>query len=433
MLGAVVLQRADAAVLEPDGSVSVCSFWRGAEVTGELRVDADTGTAAVTRLAVLAGLDPLVASDSPEGASNVARARVRRAAEVAELLVSVSASSRGLHGEVRALALNGRAARPPSGGTLKRCGQCGAFYASGHEACERDGAALVDVEDRPEVGGTIGSYVLASRLGEGTGGTVFAAEHALLGRAVALKLMSRALVDNPELARRFLAEARAACRLVHPNVIQVTDYGVMRDGHPYIVMERLVGEPLDVRLARAGALAPLVALRIVREIALALGASHEAGIAHNDLKPSNVVMLEGGTDATPRLKVIDFGAASRVGTAEDLLFGTPGYMAPERIVGAPSDGRADIYSLGMVLYELIEGFAPFEELPQEALLLAHLRGPLPPLRSPSGPVPPLLARLFDRAVAKSADERYQSAGEMVAQIDRVIEVLAEGGPRRWFP
>ncbi len=440
VLAAVVTQRADTATVEPDatvdGALSLASFWSGAEVVTELRVDADTATAALTRLALVAGIDPLVATDSLEGASNVGRLKLRRGADVADAVVSVGASARGLRGEVRSLSVNGRAPVRAARGVLTRCPACGAFLAASQATCDRDGAAPVPIADWAEVGGTIGPYRILSRLGEGTGGTVFAAEHALLGRPVAIKLMARGLADKPELLRRFLAEARAASRLVHPNVIEVTDYGLLADGHPYIVMERLAGASLHERLARDGAMDPKAALRVARGIALGLAASHDAGIAHNDLKPSNVVLLEpeaGAADRTPRVKLIDFGAASRVGTAEELLFGTPGYMAPERIVGAPSDGRADLYSLGVVVAEMISGQPAFGDLPQDALMLAQLRGALLPLVSPYGVLPPALLRFVDRATARKAEERHQSAAELVAHLDRVLEVLSEEGPRRWLP
>jgi serine/threonine-protein kinase len=433
MLIASIARRTDLAVLEADGETSLASFLRGTEVVAELGVAGDVGSAAAARLAAIAGLDPLAELSSLDAATNVARIRVRSGSSVAEVLVSVGATRRGLVAEVRALTVNGRAPAPQPSGQLKRCTRCDALQAASLDACERDGAPLVEVEDAAEVGGTIGAYRVLGALGQGAGGAVFAGEHAVLGRPVAIKVLHRDLAKNPDLARRFLAEARAASRLRHPSVVEVTDFGVLRSGHPYMVMERLSGEALDIRLARDGALDPAAALRIAREIAFALGAAHDAGIAHNDLKPSNVVMLEGSTDEAPSLKLIDFGAASVVGTAEELLYGTPGYMAPERILGTPSDGRADLYALGMVLYEMLSGAAPFGGLTQQALLLIHLREPLPPLASPRAVLPLAVLRLVTRAVAKRAEQRYQDAAEMIADLDRALVSLSHAGARRWLP
>jgi eukaryotic-like serine/threonine-protein kinase len=260
---------------------------------------------------------------------------------------------------------------------------------------------------------------------------VYAGEHALLGRPVAIKLLHPNLVADRDLARRFLSEARAASRLRHPGIIEVTDFGILRDGRPYMVMEQIAGEPLDLWLLRAGPQEPATALLFARELALALGAAHDAGIAHNDLKPSNVMLLEGSTADAPMIKLIDFGAATPVGTAEEYLFGTPGYMAPERILSAPSDGRADLYALGMMLYEMIAGSAPFDALTQQALLMMHVRQPLPPLTSPLGVVPAAVQEIVAGSTAKQADERYQSAAEMVADIDWALSVVCGASARRW--
>lgn len=433
MLVAPLARRAGLALLEPDGDLNTVSILRGTRTIAEIRVRADVGSAAAARLAVLAGIDPLAEVGSLAGSANVGRVVVRAGPDVAEVLVSVGATARGLEAEVRALSVNGRAPDLRASGQLQRCTRCGALQFGASQVCELDGGPLVDVEDAPTPGGTIGAYRILTLLGAGSGGAVFAGEHALLGRPVAIKVLHRNLAGNPDLARRFLSEARAGSRLRHPSIIEVTDYGILHDGRPYMVMEQLAGEPLDAWLERVGALEPALALRVAREVAVALGAAHDAGIAHNDLKPSNVMLIEGSTDEAPRLKIIDFGAASIVGTAEELLFGTPGYMAPERALGEPSDGRADLFALGMILYEMLAGAAPFGGLTQRALLLLHLRAPLPPLQSPRGVLPPAVVRLVSRAVAKRAAERHQSAAELVADIDRVLSVVAREGSARWWP
>jgi serine/threonine-protein kinase len=433
MVGAVATRRGAIALLEPNGRTSLVSVVAGARTVAELHVLADVGSAAAVRLATIAGLDPVAEARSLEGSANVARTVVVVGADVAELLVSVGASARGLAAEVRALSVNGRAAELFVSSRLQRCVRCHALQAAGQHACEHDGGALVEVEDVPEPGGTIGAYRVVDRLGEGAQGAVFDGEHAILGRPVAIKVLHRNLAADPDLIRRFFAEARVVSRLRHPSLVEVTDFGVLRDGRPYMVMERLAGRPLDELLEQRGALEPRSALLLARAITQALGAAHDAGIAHNDLKPSNVVVLDGSTDEQPALKLIDFGAATATGTAEDLLVGTPAYMAPERVLGQASDGRADLYAVGIIMYEMIAGAVPFDGLSVEALLVAQVRQPVPALKSPRGVLPAAVVRLVARAVAKRQEARHQSAGELVADLDRALAVLASDGARRWFP
>jgi serine/threonine-protein kinase len=433
MLAAPLVRGASLVSLQPEVDASVLLVRRGSATLAELRVPVGTGNAAVARVAFLAGLDPFSTTDTLTGSANVARVRARAGRDAGEVLVSVGARSAGLEVEIRPLAVNGRTPDLHVTGQLKRCRQCQSFQAPARLTCELDGSALDDVEDAPIPGGTVGPYRILARLGEGGVGTVFAGEHALLERPVAIKLLHRSFATDSSLVRRFLFEARAASRLRHPNVVDVTDFGMLSDGRPYMVMERLGGESLEARLHRGGALEPLVALQIAREVALALCAAHQAGVTHNDLKPSNVMLLDGSTEQDIKLKLIDFGAASTVGSPEDLVFGTPGYMAPERACSEPSDGRADIYALGVVLYEMLKGTPPFAGMQQHALILAHIRDPLPPLQSPFGVLPLPVIRLVARAVAKRADERHQDAAEMLADIDRAIASIRPQGWRRWLP
>lgn len=433
MLAAPLLRAASLVSIQPNEDASVLLVRRGSAALAELQVSVDTANAAVARLAFLAGLDPFAAAGALTGSVNVGRLKVRSGKNAGDVLISVSAQASGLAAEVRPLSVNGRAADLHVAGQLKRCRRCRAFQAPARQTCELDGGTLEEVEDEPVSGGSVGPYRILSRLGEGGVGAVFAGEHALLERPVAIKLLHRSCAGNPALGRQFLFEARAASRLRHSNIVDVTDFGLTRDGCPYMVMERLSGESLDARLTRAGAFEPASALRVAREVALALGAAHDAGVAHNDLKPSNVMLLDGSTDQAPKLKLIDFGAASIVGAPGDLTFGTPGYMAPERTCGEPSDGRADLYALGLVLYEMLSGAAPFAGLPMEALILAHLREPLPPLQSPFGILPLPVVRLVARAVAKKTDERYQRAAELVADLDHAVASSHPQGWRRWIP
>jgi serine/threonine-protein kinase len=238
------------------------------------------------------------------------------------------------------------------------------------------------------------------------------------------------------MARRFLSEARAASRVRHPNVVDVTDVGLLSDGRPYMVMERLAGESLEARLDRSGPLAPLSALLVAREVALALGAAHEGGVVHRDLKPANVILLETSRDDAPRLKLVDFGAACLTGAVADEsegLIGTPAYMSPEHARGEPTDGRTDIYALGILLFEMLCGAQPFTGANAREILLAHLSLPAPPLESPSGTMPQAVQRVVARALRKNAGERHQSAAELVADLDHAIAAAGRRDWRRWLP
>jgi serine/threonine-protein kinase len=217
--------------------------------------------------------------------------------------------------------------------------------------------------------------------------------------------------------------------------VEVTDFGLLATGQPYLVMERLSGADLADWLEKHGALPPVSALRIAREIALALEAAHAAGIVHNDLKPENVVLLDQSTAEAPRLKVVDFGASSLAGLPDEdkSVFGTPAYMAPERIQLAYADGRADLYALGVMLHEMISGSQPFGGSTSEELLNAHLTTEPPLLTSPFGPLPPAVTRLVHRALRKQPNERHQSAAELLIELDRALDDLGRGEWRRWLP
>jgi predicted Ser/Thr protein kinase len=389
-----------------------------------LEIDDDLAAAMTARLALAAGLSPVAGVGTKAAAANVARVRVVEGVHRAEVLVSISATSRGFCVELRALLVDGREPVLRRSVLLRRCARCGA-YAPAHETvCAVDGAPLVAATEDAHVGGTIGPWVLEEVLGEGGMGTVFGARHALLGRAAAIKVVRRAIAQSHEVLDRFLTEARAASRLHHPSVVEVSDYGVLGDGRPYFVMERIVGEPLADAIER-GPLDPIRALRIAREIAAALDGAHAAGVVHHDLKPSNV-MLVGA-----RVKLVDFGAAviTEARAGKRIAYGTPQYMSPERVRGDTGDERSDLYSLGIVLYEMLAGHAPFVFESSNDTLMAQLADTPPPLEIDS----PAVIRIVDRALMKSPSERYQDGAEMIADIDRAIDIIQRDDFRRWLP
>ena len=229
-----------------------------------------------------------------------------------------------------------------------------------------------------------GRYRMEALLATGGMGEVWAARDLLLDRAVAVKVLGGALAGDGRAAERLRREARAAARLEHHSIARVLDLGE-QDGRPYLVMELLEGESLAARIDRAGAMAPREASRVVAAVADALEAAHRAGVVHRDVKPGNVFLTSDG-----EVKVLDFGIASAAGEAAlttGEMLGTPAYLAPERVLGHPATAAADIYALGVVLYELVAGRRPFDNGSDIEVAMAHVHAHPPPLRlvAPSTP------------------------------------------------
>jgi eukaryotic-like serine/threonine-protein kinase len=251
-----------------------------------------------------------------------------------------------------------------------------------------------------------GRYRIGVLLAAGGMGEVWAARDLLLDRAVAVKVLGGALAGDGRAAERLRREARAAGRLDHPNIARVLDLGE-HDGRPYLVMELLEGESLAARLDRAGPMAPAEAVRVVAAAADALEAAHRAGVVHRDVKPGNVFLTSDG-----EVKVLDFGIAwcahEATLTTGDLL-GTAAYLAPERVLGHQATPAADIYSLGVVLYELLAGRRPFEATSDIALAMAHVNAEPPPLARVAPSAPARLVAAATHAMAKDPSARPPSA------------------------
>jgi serine/threonine-protein kinase len=257
-----------------------------------------------------------------------------------------------------------------------------------------------------------GRYRLGQTLGSGGMAEVFDAMDERLERPVAVKLLRAELSGDPGLRRRFEVEARAAARLVHPNVVGVFDTGEAGD-RPYIVMERLPGATLADRLRERRMDEPETR-RLASEVLGALAAAHAAGILHRDIKPSNILWARDGS-----AKVADFGIAKGMEslptgdiTATNLVIGTPAYLAPERLLGRPATPRSDLWSLGAVLYEALAGVRPFPSA--DALVHDPELTEVVPLESRRPGVDPVFAGAIDRALARRPDQRFPSAAAMAA-------------------
>ncbi|HSK02456.1 MAG TPA: serine/threonine-protein kinase, partial [Kofleriaceae bacterium] len=257
------------------------------------------------------------------------------------------------------------------------------------------------------VGSVVGNYRIIRKLGEGGMGAVYLAQHTLLGRRAALKVLLPMLSARPDVVNRFFNEARATTSISDPGIVQIFDFGYHTDGSAYIVMEYLEGEALDARLGRLGHLPVPDALRLIRQVATSLAAAHAQGIVHRDLKPENIYLVRDPEVASgERPKLLDFGIAKlsddrpgKLKTHTGALMGTPLYMSPEQCRGASElDHRSDVYALGCVLFHLIAGAPPFDADGLGDIIAMHLREPAPVLSSRAPWVAPNVDALVARCL-----------------------------------
>jgi serine/threonine-protein kinase len=254
----------------------------------------------------------------------------------------------------------------------------------------------------------IGKYKIINQVGEGAMGVVYRALDPVLNRTVAIKVMSDAIARDDDLRGRFLREAQAAGSLQHPNVITIYDCGEV-EGHLYIAMEFVEGEDLEEVLQRHVTLTLVNKIDIVIDVLGGLSYAHKRGIVHRDIKPANIRIDEEG-----RARIMDFGIAhlsSSNMTRTGVMVGTPAYMAPEQIVGAPITAATDLFSVGAVLYELLTGVKPFHADTLQSVMYKIVSQPSPDLPANSG-VPPAMNEIVSKALAKDATQRYTSATEM---------------------
>jgi serine/threonine-protein kinase len=270
----------------------------------------------------------------------------------------------------------------------------------------------------------IGRYQIRERLAQGGMGVLYLGFDPATDRHVALKVLR---VDSTDFRERFLREARLSARLQHPNIITVYDVG-SHEGQPFIAMEFIAGETLAQIIGRG---APLPLARIIslaQQICHGLGYAHRHGVVHRDIKPANLMVIrESGV-----LKVLDFGVAGRVETegVPTLLMGTPNYMSPEQIIGQPIDQRSDIFSVGLVLYELMSCRQAFTADTQEGVLLKVLNESPEPLTSLVADIDPAIPAIVNRALEKHADARYPDLDAMRSDLSRVAQRIEIGEAAR---
>jgi serine/threonine protein kinase len=271
------------------------------------------------------------------------------------------------------------------------------------------------------LGTVVGGYRIVAKLNEGGMGAVYRAEHALIGKPAAVKVLLPELSMNRDVVGRFFNEARATTQIRHPGIVEVFDFGYLPDGQAYLVMEFLDGEPLSRRIHRLGQLDEASATGILRAVCAALTAAHAHGIVHRDLKPDNIFLVR-DPEIGERPKLLDFGIAKLTDTANaptsktrtGTVMGTPMYMSPEQCRGAGDvDHRSDLYSLGCILHELVCGRPPFVAEGAGEIIGAHqFVAPLPPSRYRPG-LSPQIESVILRLLAKRPDDRIQSAQELI--------------------
>lgn len=309
---------------------------------------------------------------------------------------------------------------------MKICPSCAELYPDDGAFCPLDGVGLKKATD-PYLGRTIaGRFRLIRRLGAGGMSAVYLARHVMIDRLSAIKILRQDLGLDPNHRERFLREARAVNRINHRNIVEITDLGEL-DGLAYLVMEYIAGESLLTHIQRGGFSWDRAA-KVGLQIASALGRAHQMGVIHRDLKPENVLLLQ-APDMLDQVKLTDFGIAKILDapalTFSEQMFGTPGYIAPEYLDGKSPDGRADLYALGVVIYEMLTTVLPYDARGQSELLLKPLTtAPIPPSTRVAG-LPPELESLVLSLLARQPEDRPADAFIVV---DALTEMLRRCAP-----
>ena len=314
---------------------------------------------------------------------------------------------------------------------MKVCPTCGSSFSDTLGYCPHD-ASLLEAQSALGPGAVIrGKYKILEELGRGGMGVVYRARHMVWNEDKAIKVLLN--TETPELAKAFLGEAMVLRRLQHPNIVRVEDVDRTEDNLSFVVMEFIEGESLRARMERVGAMAPRDALQVAAQVCAALTAAHEIGVIHRDIKPQNILFAR-QADGSESVKIIDFGIAKvredanlgvsgMLTNATGYFLGTPEYSSPEQakgVRGSELDGRTDLYSLGIVLYQMVTGKLPFEADTPVGMLVQRLHAkPIAPDQVRSG-IPANCSLIVMKALEQDRDNRFRTAAEMRGSIEAAL-------------